>query len=180
MSTYQITTVMSFAMIFFFACGQSQTTTSESSTPNSALAVSFGNPNEVFDGNTITKSDEEWKAELSPEAYYITRQEGTERAFTNPLNDNKKEGVYYCIACGLPLFSSDTKFDSGTGWPSFYQPINEKNLGSEELHDMGYEYKEVHCARCGGHMGHVFKDAPSQPTGLRYCINGAALHFEEE
>lgn len=171
--------ILSISVLLLAACGQSQTTNNNGSNIPGTATTSKGDPSEIYDGNAITKSDAEWKAELSPEAYFVTRQHGTERPFTHPLNANKKKGTYYCIACGLPLFSSDTKFESGTGWPSFYTPIHEENLGSEEDYDIGYMRKEVHCARCGAHLGHVFEDAPDQPTGLRYCINGAALRFEE-
>lgn len=125
----------------------------------------------------IVKSDEEWKKELSEQEYYVLRQHGTERAFTGDLLDIKNDGVYVCRACKLPLFDSKTKFDSGTGWPSFYEPINEVNIGEDVDYNIGYKRTEVHCARCSGHMGHVFEDGP-KPTGLRYCINAVSLDFE--
>ncbi len=117
------------------------------------------------------------KCELTDEQYRILREKGTERAFTSPLNDEKRAGVFYCAGCGEQLFSSEHKYDSGSGWPSFYQPIEQDALGEDTDYDIGYARTEVHCAKCGGHMGHVFPDGP-KPTGLRYCINGAALTFK--
>ncbi len=126
----------------------------------------------------IKKSEEEWKSLLSDMEYYVLREKGTERAFTGPFWDNKKEGIYTCGACELPLFDSHTKFRSGTGWPSFWQPIRDYYIQEDIDYDIGYKRTEVLCARCGGHLGHVFEDGP-KPTGLRYCLNGAALDFVE-
>jgi peptide-methionine (R)-S-oxide reductase len=126
----------------------------------------------------IEKTDAEWKKLLTPEQYRVLRQEGTERAWTSPLNDNKKKGVYVCAACGLPLYHSDTKFDSGTGWPSFWAPIDPAHIGTTTDRSFFQTRTEVHCARCGGHLGHVFPDGPP-PTGQRYCMNGVSLKFEE-
>jgi peptide-methionine (R)-S-oxide reductase len=125
----------------------------------------------------ITKTDAEWKAQLSPEAYKVLRHEGTERPFTSPLNDEHRTGTFHCKGCALPLFSSTTKFDSGTGWPSFYAPLDN---AVEEISDTSFFMTRtaINCRRCGGHLGHVFNDGP-KPTGLRYCMNGVAMTFAE-
>ena len=117
----------------------------------------------------IEKSDAEWREALTPEAYRVLREHGTERAGTSPLNHEKREGVFTCAGCGKELFAADTKFESGTGWPSFFAPIAEGAVGTTE----------VHCADCGGHLGHVFPDVP-KPTGLRYCMNGVAMNFKPD
>ena len=124
----------------------------------------------------VVKSEEQWKKELTDQEYYVLRQEGTERSFTSPLNDNKQEGLYACSGCGTVLFTSKTKFDSGTGWPSFYRPDDPAYIAEHTDYKIGYARTEVECAICGGHLGHVFDDGP-QPTGLRYCINGVSLKF---
>ncbi len=126
----------------------------------------------------INKTDAEWKAELTPEAYRVTRQHATERPFSNDAFPDA-DGTFTCVACGQPLFDADTKFDSGTGWPSFYAPIAAEAVGETVDRSLMMKRTEVHCARCASHLGHVFPDGPN-PTGLRYCINGAALAFKPE
>jgi peptide-methionine (R)-S-oxide reductase len=124
----------------------------------------------------VEKTEAEWRAQLSPEAFRVLRQHGTERAGTSPLNREKRAGTFLCAGCGTPLFTSDTKFDSGTGWPSFWAPI-EGAVATQTDRSFFMTRTEVHCATCGGHLGHVFPDGPP-PTGQRYCMNGVALRFQ--
>ena len=128
---------------------------------------------------TVTKTDAEWKAQLTPQEYDVLRRAGTERAFTSPLNKNYKPGNYVCAACGTHIYNSEDKFDSGTGWPSFDRPV-EGSVAYDVDYKIGYKRTEVHCATCGGHLGHVFDDGPRETTGKRHCINGVAMDFEPE
>lgn len=172
--------ILSLAMLF----GASQCTTTESTSSTQVNAVktaytlsdSLDFPEKV---EKITKTDEEWKLQLSDFEYNVLREHGTERAFTGDLLNNKKKGIYTCKACNLPLFASDTKFKSGTGWPSFWKSIDSKYVGETVDKSYGMVRTEVHCNRCDGHLGHVFDDGPN-PTGLRYCINSVSLNFVEQ
>ena len=130
---------------------------------------------EEIDYRKITAA--QWKKRLTPQQFLVTRKHGTERAYSSKLHNSKADGVYQCVCCGQVLFDSQHKFDSGTGWPSFFQPIEQKAVGTAVDRKLLYPRTEVHCDRCGAHLGHVFRDAPQTPTGLRYCMNGVALEF---
>lgn len=154
-------------LLTFSACSQTEADKSQETAVNQPENSSY----------SVHKTDEEWKADLSDLEYNVIREKGTERAFTGDLLDNKAEGTYTCRACGHPLFQSDTKFKSGTGWPSFYQGI-EGHIEEDVDRTYGMTRTEILCNNCGGHLGHVFEDGPA-PTGLRYCVNSASLDFEE-
>ena len=130
--------------------------------------------------NKIKKSEQEWRNKLTPEQYHVTREKGTERAFTGKYHDHKAEGKYICVCCGAELFTSDRKYDSGSGWPSFDKPAKPENIEEERDTSFGMIRTEVMCHQCGAHLGHLFPDGPRNTTGMRYCINSAALDFEEK
>jgi peptide-methionine (R)-S-oxide reductase len=134
---------------------------------------------ETTNTGKVHKTEAEWRELLTPEQFHVMREKGTERAFTSPLNHHHDDGIYHCGACNAPLFTSDKKFDSGSGWPSFWNPVSADAIQAHEDNSYGMRRVEVTCAACGAHLGHVFPDGP-QPTGQRYCINGASLNFEKE
>ncbi|MDF1695847.1 MAG: peptide-methionine (R)-S-oxide reductase MsrB [Saprospiraceae bacterium] len=172
-------------MVGLMSCKSNSQQTTPTTDPNASEASTTNIEETSFvnsKGETIEKiikTPEEWKNDLTKMEFYVLREKGTERSFTGDLLKNKKEGVYTCGACNLELFASDTKFKSGTGWPSFYEPIDKTHILEDTDYKIGYARTEVLCNRCGGHLGHVFPDGP-EPTGLRYCINSVSLNFKEK
>ena len=166
-------------LAFFIGCNASgDNEASHQHNANAASAISYQSADSITVGN-VEKTEEEWKQILTEEEFYILRERGTEPAFENEYYDNKKEGIYYCAACGLPLYSSKTKFDSGTGWPSFWDPIEAKVIERRSDNRYGMERVEVVCAQCGSHLGHIF-DNSTVPSGKRHCLNSLALDFKQQ
>ena len=168
--------VLLLSMISFMSA---QTPSGATNTVSVRLVGSDGKPGPVTEVTRVVKNDVAWEKQLGPEAYRVLRAKGTEAPFCGNLLDNHKDGIYFCAGCNLPLFSSGSKFHSGTGWPSFYQPYAKENITELRDSSHGMIRTEILCTRCGGHLGHVFEDGPA-PTGLRYCLNSVSLIFRDE
>ena len=171
--------VLLIACIFYTSCNAQ---TNKPSKSKETKMVTLTNHPEIKKNQKfeVEKTDSEWQKELTPEQYYILRQKGTERPFTSSLEENYDGGTYSCAACGNPLFNADAKFDSGCGWPSFYDALDKTKIVVETDSSHGMNRTEIMCAKCGGHLGHVFDDGPKDKTGLRYCVNGGSLKFHKK
>jgi methionine-R-sulfoxide reductase len=186
MKSFKLMFVAAFAAVVAGCDAQPQSASASAQNSNSnqiamvqvRLLDDNGLPGPLVSSPKVVKTDAEWAKQLTPEQYHIARHQGTEPAFCGAFFDQHKPGIYYCICCGLPLFTSEAKFDSGTGWPSFFQPVAKENVLSKPDHSGGMNRVEIECVRCGAHLGHVFEDGP-KPTGLRFCLNSASLTFKE-